>query len=157
MSKAENWLMIAPRLEANIERLPKEGCWLWTGARNGSGYGRIQVARRRHLAHRVMYELANGPIPSGLVLDHLCRTPLCVRPDHLEAVSQRENLLRGKTITARNAAASHCPRGHEYSAANTVVRGGSRKCIECNRARNRAYHHAVRKHSRTARRLPCPE
>lgn len=71
-------------------------CWLWTGGDNGHGYGTI----RPHpgpgsvYVHRLSYELAHGPIPDGLELDHLCRLTRCVRPDHLEPVTQKENHRR---------------------------------------------------------------
>lgn len=70
-------------------------CWLWNGQRS-CGYGKVVVKKRRVWAHRAMWEQVNGPIPPGLELDHLCRVPACVRPDHLEAVTHRENIRRGK-------------------------------------------------------------
>lgn len=73
-----------------------DGCWLWTGATNERGYGHIVRAGRFVQAHRAAYELAGGEIPEGLVLDHLCREPRCVRPSHLEPVTHRENLARGR-------------------------------------------------------------
>ena len=68
-------------------------CWIWTKSTNGK-YGTIKVDRFKY-AHRFSYEIHKGPIPAGLVIDHLCRTWLCVNPDHLEAVTNRENLNRG--------------------------------------------------------------
>jgi hypothetical protein len=70
-------------------------CWLWTGSSDRLGYGRFSTWPSVTLAHRFAYELLAGPIPDGLVIDHLCRTPSCVNPDHLEPVTQRENLRRG--------------------------------------------------------------
>ncbi|MBT2412652.1 HNH endonuclease [Streptomyces sp. ISL-12] len=67
---------------------------LWTGSTD-QGYGRLRFRGRLVRAHRFSYELNVGPIPDGHQVDHLCRTPSCVRPDHLEAVTQRENVLRG--------------------------------------------------------------
>lgn len=90
-------------------------CWLWTGDLDRHGYGRIHTAGKRgpvKAAHRVSYELTLGAIPPGLELDHTCRNPRCVRPDHLDPVTHRENLLRGTGIAARNAAVTHCPQGH---------------------------------------------
>jgi len=82
-------------------------CWVWTGSTNRSerrqaldghpGYGQIQIGQRKVLVHRYLYETSVEVIPEGLVLDHLCRVTRCVRPDHLEPVTQRENLLRGLT------------------------------------------------------------
>lgn len=74
------------------DRIDAEGdCWEWMGARNGTGYGNIESRG----AHRVIYEALVGPIPKGLDLDHLCRNPPCVNPDHLEPVTRSTNLLRG--------------------------------------------------------------
>lgn len=108
-------------------------CWLWTAYTMPNGYG----TWRQTLAHRVAYELSIGPIPDGLQLDHLCRVRNCVRPDHLEPVTCRENLLRGDTITARCVAATHCPHGHPYDEANTYrsPTNGSRSCRACSGSR----------------------
>jgi len=79
------------------------GCWGWTGAKTKAenGYGQFRGGegqgrrRKRVVAHRFAYELAVGPVPHGLVLDHVCRNRLCVNPDHLEPVTMRENTARG--------------------------------------------------------------
>lgn len=72
-------------------------CWTWQGCKNRSGYGHIKVNGRLKRAHRVHYEEANGPIPDGLQLDHLCRITSCVNPAHLEPVSPAENIRRAKS------------------------------------------------------------
>ena len=69
-------------------------CWVWTGARQSSGYGCMGRDGRRFLAHRYAYELTVGPIPAGLTLDHLCGNKVCVRPEHLEPVTLAENVRR---------------------------------------------------------------
>jgi HNH endonuclease len=82
------------KLEDKI--LVGDGCWEWTGARKDNGYGTVShPGRRTANAHRVVYELLEGPIPEGLDLDHLCRNRGCVKPGHLEAVTRKENLNRG--------------------------------------------------------------
>jgi len=123
--------------------LPDEtGCMNWTGSRKGNGYGEVSLKPAgKFLVHRVAYTIANGPIPPGLVIDHLCRNPQCVNPEHLEAVTNRENTLRGAAMQngAHNAAKTHCPQGHEYAGENLYVHNGHRSCVECKRERVRAY------------------
>lgn len=93
---------------------PNSGCWLWTGNVHGGGYGAIWHKGRIQQAHRVSYEMLRGPIGS-LYIDHLCRTPSCVNPDHMEAVPPRINVLRGVGATAVNHRKTHCSKGHSLS------------------------------------------
>lgn len=113
------------------------GCWVWTGRTRGSRggeYGDLVIDGRRVAAHRAAYEAAVGPIPDGLVIDHLCRNRLCCNPEHLEPVTPRVNVLRGDTIVARNAAKTHCQRGHAFDEANTIrTPDNRRRCRECKR------------------------
>lgn len=74
--------------------LTTNGCWSWAAATDKHGYGQISINRSTQLAHRVSYGLFRGSIPEGLVLDHLCRNPICVNPEHLEPVAARENTRR---------------------------------------------------------------
>jgi hypothetical protein len=108
-------------------------CWEWTAFRDGNGYGRLQIDGLAAKAHRVSYELSVGPIPDALPLDHLCRNPPCVNPDHLEPVTHRENILRGVGMGAINARRTHCAHGHEFNDENTLVtKQGNRACRPCN-------------------------
>ena len=103
------------------------GCWLWQGPLTNAGYGRMSwtaFGRKEGGAHRVSYVAHRGPIPAGLQLDHLCRNRACVRPDHLEPVTNRVNILRGESPSARAARATHCVHGHEFTPENTKVKTG---------------------------------
>lgn len=112
-------------------------CWLWIGPTVPPWhYGQFWTGRAIY-AHRFSYELHKGVIPVGLTIDHLCRNPRCVNPDHLEAVTMRENLLRGRTVTARNAARTHCNAGHPFDAENIYWIRGYRMCKTCHLARTR--------------------
>lgn len=73
-------------------------CWIWQGFEHPRGYGLVTMNGRSVSVHRAYYREYVGPIPTGLVLDHLCRVKLCVNPDHLEAVTQTENVRRGRAV-----------------------------------------------------------
>lgn len=74
----------------------ERGCWTWTAYKNRDGYGKFSVYGRPISAHRYAYELANGPVPGGACLDHLCRNRACCNPEHLQPVTQTVNVRRGK-------------------------------------------------------------
>jgi hypothetical protein len=109
-----------------------DSCWIWVGAKNRKGYGQFSVSGRSRSAHRWSYEQANGYVSSGLVLDHLCRVPSCVRPDHMEPVTNAENIRRGSGISVRRAAQTHCTHGHQFTEENTYRnKRGNRHCRTC--------------------------
>ncbi len=103
-----------------------------------TGYSRVYFGHGKgSYVHRVMYEWAFGRIPSGLVIDHLCRNTRCVNPGHLEAVTSRVNTLRGLSPSAMEAQQTHCIHGHPFDIVNThYKRDGRRDCRSCNRIRS---------------------
>lgn len=91
--KYEYGLSAIERARKFFEHGAKDECWLWTGAVNKAGYGRVDGGRST-LAHRVVWEHYSGSqIPDGMVLMHTCDVPGCVNPNHLRIGSQAENLL----------------------------------------------------------------
>lgn len=112
-------------------------CLLWTGAVNSRGYGCFAVDGVSQLAHRLAYEDAYGPIPDGLVIDHLCRTHNCVNPDHLEAVTSKVNNRRGKRLEYGGT----CTKGHRIGGSVDIYESptGARECMECRRTSRRKY------------------
>lgn len=117
-------------------------CWLWRGARYPTGYGHtglfMELGHGGYV-HRLSYIWANGPIPQGHQVDHLCRVAACLNPDHLEAVTPRTNILRSPNhVAAINARKTRCNRGHPFSPENTRRDGKGRTCRTCARDRERA-------------------
>jgi hypothetical protein len=116
-------------------------CWVWTGA-TAEGYGVITVDGHLEKAHILTFTWAKGDISEGWERDHLCRVRNCVRPDHLEAVTGRENQHRGESPWGQNSRKTHCPKNHLYDEANTYITPkGSRVCRTCRRTTMLAYYY----------------
>ena len=118
-----NVIRIAVSFWDRVEK-QENGCWLWLN-RTTRRYGKF----RGQPVHRYAYELFKGSVPPGLELDHLCRNPYCVNPDHLEAVTHKENVLRGEANAAINARMTHCKNGHPLPTDRD--RQGKRRCQIC--------------------------
>lgn len=160
---------LADRFWEKVDKGPNPlGCWLWTaaateGSQGGGAYGRIKIGvdapgyvRRLYdagatvHAHRVSWMLHHRrAIPAHLEIDHLCRVPLCVNPEHLEAVTPRTNWERGFSPSLINSFKGFCENGHPLKGDNlaTYVEDGTlrRKCRTCSNARAKAYREAVQK------------
>jgi len=122
------------RFWAKVDRRALNECWPWLGGLRGGGYGQFYIGKRTSApAHRVAYQLVKGEVPPDLVMDHLCRNRSCCNPDHLEPVTNRENVLRGISPAARNAAKTHCRLGHPLSGDNVKSWGNRdlRVCKAC--------------------------
>lgn len=139
-------LAVSPRAISRFwDRVEKrsDGCWQWLGNINGGGYGTFMADGTEYRVHRFAYMALVGPIPEGLVLDHLCRNRPCVNPAHLEPVTSAENTLRGLSPIAKNAQKSHCIHGHLLAGDNLILRTGRgdvrRQCRACDIAQKRRY------------------
>jgi hypothetical protein len=130
---ADAWARVESRLVYT-----ESGCWEWTGA-IVNGYGQAKIGHRLRGVHRFSYEHHVGPVPAGLEIDHLCKNKRCCNPAHLEAVTHRENVLRGESPSAKYARATHCKHGHEWTPENTGRDGSSRRCLTCKRKRQIEY------------------
>lgn len=127
---------IEERFWGKVEKT--DDCWNWIAGKFDAGYGQFydkDYPPFNHHAHRWLYERTVGVVPEGLELDHLCRNRACVRPDHLEPVPHRVNVLRSPLNPG---ARTECVNGHPFDEANTKYRrDGRRYCWPCNQAHDK--------------------
>ena len=114
-----------------------DGCWLWLGAKQPSGYGNFWTGRRFETAHRISYELASRtPIGVGLYVCHHCDNPQCTRPDHLFLGTAKDNNAdaAAKGHTYRHPQREYCKYGHRLEGDNLYFYpSGKRSCRTCRR------------------------
>lgn len=156
------------RFLRNVSPEPNTGCWFWTGQMTKNGYGRFRVQENMRktfgLAHIFSYRAYKGPIPKGMEIGHKCHDSCgdcaggsscphrsCVNPDHLEAMTHKENLRRGRgpmpgalAGAVIQKAKTHCPRGHEYTPENLYQTAKMRRCRTCDRIRARVKHRKLK-------------
>lgn len=113
---------------------PLTDCWEWNKPKK-NGYGQFYHNGTMRRSHIFSYELYYGNVPEGMVLDHLCKNKACCNPDHLETVSQKTNVRRGRageSCKERAFLQTHCKRGHKFTVDNTYVsKVGARHCRAC--------------------------
>lgn len=139
---------IMMHLEKRSMPEPNTGCWLWLQSTGSHGYGQTFMNGKVTVAHRVSYEAYKGKIPIDLVIDHKCRNRICINPEHLEPVTDAENLRRGDHtahrvyLDALRASITHCPKGHDMSLHGRIKPSTNRRyCSKCNSAQGlRRYH-----------------
>lgn len=120
-------------LERIFKRTKKHGeCIFWSGYLKPNGYGQTFHDGKLHNVHRLVWELTKGPLPKGLVIDHLCRQRACVNILHLEPVTMRENIMRGESPPAVNNRKEKCVAGHTITG---KLSRGDRWCRKCDKNR----------------------
>ena len=126
------------RFWAKVKKTPT--CWLWTASTNQAAYGQFWIFHRtkKTTAHRFAYEQEHGPIPSGLEVHHLCGIRNCVNPEHLKAVTHRENILCSKHPSMVTHRSGRCGAGHPYTPENGHIYRGKWHCRVCKGIRNDA-------------------
>lgn len=131
------------RLEDLVVPEPNSGCWLFVGGNGGRElYGRFWHEGRYEGAHRASLLIHGGVIPQGHHVDHLCFTPACCNPDHLEAVPPQVNCQRKPAQNNQYKSAASCVNGHKFEGSNLRIcrTTGRRVCLTCQRLRNDAHY-----------------
>jgi len=135
-------LELAKRKFDELYTINNDGCFVWLGAIDRrDGYGRFYDGTgRTATAYGFAWQYNHGPVPEGMVLDHICRNRACVNHTHLRLLTNAENVLCGTGVTAANAQKVECANGHPLIGDNLYVRpNGERDCKACRLAASRRH------------------
>jgi hypothetical protein len=131
---------IREKVEHYLDKTHPNGCWVWTRALGGGGYGYMGWGGKVVRVHRAYVKDLGWDVPDDMHIDHLCRNRACSNPDHLEVVTHAENIRRGVGVGKRVHPVTHCPKGHPYDEANTyITKSGSQACRACHVVWTREY------------------
>jgi len=121
------------RFIEKINIIPESDCLIWVGSTFRYGYGQFWIKDNKTIsAHRWIWEFTNDSIPEGMVIDHICRNARCVNPSHLRVTTQQINTTENsESPLAKNAAKTHCIRGHAFDEENTIRTKKGRQCRIC--------------------------
>lgn len=134
------------RFYSKIKINEKTNCWEWIGTILNNGYPQFILKYskgiyKKLLPYRISYLLYKGDLKEELELDHLCRNPICVNPEHLEQVTHGKNVNRGIGWGGINSRKTHCPQGHPYSGENLLIeKNNRRRCKICKKIKDAKYH-----------------
>jgi len=133
----------SPQKFLSVLKVQEDGCWIWPGKSDGSGYGVIHHNGKNLRTHKYSYTVVFGRVVTKEVLHHICHNKLCVNPDHLEDLTHSEHtFVTPGTPSYNNRLKTHCIRGHEFSPENTYIRQlkntTGRVCRKCTTIRQQA-------------------
>lgn len=122
--------------------MDERGCWIWTGAKQNSGYGRVWNGEESRMASREAYRSMVGTIPEERQMHHwYCQNKQCCNPLHVEPITMIENVMKPDGAIGKKIRMTHCRRGHPLSGENLKIENsGKRRCMTCQRAKEKARH-----------------
>ncbi len=110
-------------------------CHVYRGSKDTCGYGSVCISGRMMSVHRYVWSQEFGPIPPGMMIDHMCRNRACCNTDHLRLVTPKQNSTENIVRIQK----THCPQGHPYDQTNTYRHGSRRHCRKCRKEQQNKY------------------